>query len=149
MKRTLTGVLAAAALSACAVGMHVRDFEPARSAEGVRATVRTPTTMLTGELLEVRDTGLLLLTTGDAVPSDGAPQQNNRHPVRLIPYSAIARAQFAQLGSGGDLENGRPPSHRLRERLRLVSRFPYGMSPAVEADLLKAHGQSAVAEVER
>ena len=37
----------------------------------------------------------------------------------------------------------------MRERLRLVSRFPYGMSAAVERDLLKAYGQDAFAGLER
>ena len=148
MKDLLITALATVTLSACAVGMHVRDFQPARGAEGVGATVRTPTATLTGELLEVRDSGLLLLTRDDAAASHAAPQQD-KGQIRLIPYSAIARAQFAQLGARTDLDNGRPPSPGLRERLRLVSRFPDGLSPAVEADLLKAYGQSAVREVGR
>ena len=39
-------------------------------------------------------------------------------------------------------------SDEARERLRLISRYPQGMSPELEARLLEAYGQSRVLEID-
>ena len=77
-----------------------------------------------GELLEVRDTALVLLV-------------DNR--VVLIPNTSIANAGF----QGGDLKtHSVTPSEFLSGNLRLLSRYPSGISPAVMAALLSASGMS-------
>jgi hypothetical protein len=129
--------------------MTADKFVPARGPEGIRSTVSTDRARFEGELLAVRDDALLLLASA-AASGGGTPAPQNASPmVRLIPFTAIASAQFHQLGSRFEIRGGRSPSPRVRERLRRVSRFPQGMSPAIEADLLKAHGQSAPAGVDR
>jgi hypothetical protein len=143
MRATVAALLIGCLFSACAIGMHTDKFKPARGPHGVRSTVTTPNGVFTGELIELRDTAVVLLA------ELGPPAAPDTKRLRLIPFSSIARAEFEQLGSGVRLANGRPPSPRARERLRLLSRFPDGLSPAVEGDLLKAYGQDAFAGVDR
>ena len=149
MRAAAAVVLLAGATSGCAFGMTADKFVPGRGPEGIRSAVTTRTARFDGELIAVRDDALLLLASATA-PGDGtrAPQ-NASLMVRLIPFTAIVSAQFHQLGRGSQIGEGRVPSASVKERLRLVSRFPYGMSPAIEADLLKAYGQSAPAGPER
>ena len=136
----LTGCLS----SACAIGMETGEFKPAGTPAGVRADVQTAAGRFTGELIEVRDAAVVLLAEEGAAVAPGSRPQR----LRLIPFTSISRAEFEQRGSLR-LSAGQPPSPRARERLRLLSRFPYGMSPAVERDLLNAYGQTAFAEGDR
>ena len=131
---------------ACAFGMTTEKFVPANNPAGVRTEVSTSGGVFRGELLEVRDGALIVLSNGGQdAPPGSAPKQL----LRLIPFGSIVRARFDQHGSGFDIIDGRAPSGRVVERLRLLSRFPYGMSREVEAELLKVHGQTALAGVER
>lgn len=149
MRAAAAIVLLACATSGCAFGMTADKFVPARGPEGIRSTVSTDRARFEGELLAVRDDALLLLASVAAL-GGGTPAPQNAGPmVRLIPFTAIVSAQFHQLGSGFQIRRGRALSGRVKERLRLVSRFPYGMSPAIEADLLRAYGQSAPAGVDQ
>ena len=66
--------------------------------------------------------------------------------VTLVPYGAIERGRFSQIV--GELR-GTPPSPDFATRLRLVSRFPQGLTPDLLARLLAAHGQSALRVVAR
>jgi hypothetical protein len=126
MKPPLLLALLAAVL-ACPSGTNVRKFAPARSPNGIQADLRVgkQQTRIMGELLEVRDTSLLVLRDGARVTS--------------IPIRQIRSGSFARLGtliasgrvSGGD-----------REQLRLVSRFPGGLGPEIAAQLLGAYGQT-------
>ena len=143
MRARAAAILIGCLLSACAIGMHTDDFKPARGPHGVQATVTTRNGAFTGELIELRDTALVLLAEQGTAGAPGTKR------LRLIPFEVISRAEFEQLGSGVRLSDGRPPSMRARERLRLLSRFPYGMSPAVESALLKHHGQDALGGVDR
>lgn len=78
-----------------------------------------------GELLEVQEGGLLLA-----------------HPRELIvfPFARIRRAEFAQFD---DLTlTGAAPTAAQRERLRLLSRFPQGLTPALRTALLATRNQA-------
>lgn len=145
MRSVAVMILIGCLSSACAIGMESREFKPATAPAGIRAHVQTTTGQLTGELIEVREAAIVLLTEeGEATAPGGRPRR-----LRLVPFTAISRADFEQRGSDVRLSDGQPPSPRARERLRLLSRFPYGMSPAVERELLKAYGQSAFDGVDR
>jgi hypothetical protein len=126
--------------------MTTERFAPATTPAGVRTEVRTSAGEFEGELLEMREGALVVLTDegGDAPP--GAPAKRT---LRVIPFGSIVRARFEGVGSGADITGGRPPSAPVRERLRLLSRFPYGISPGIEEGLLKAHGQTGFAGVDR
>lgn len=145
MRAMATMLLMGCLSSACAIGMEVREFKPAGTPAGVRADVHTAAGQLTGELIEVREAAIILLAEEGPATATGSRARR----LRLIPFTAISRADVEQRGAGVRLSGGQPPSPQTRERLRLLSRFPYGMSPAVERDLLKAYGQSAFAELER
>jgi hypothetical protein len=127
--------------------MTTERFVPANHPAGVRTEVKTSGGVFEGELVEIREGGLIVLSNeaGQDAPPGTPPQQL----LRLIPFQSIVHARFDQHRSGYDIIEGRGPSSRVRERLRLLSRFPYGMSPEVEAALLKLHGQTAFAGVER
>ena len=144
MRATAATILIGCLSSACAIGMNSDKFKPAGAPQGVQATMVTSSGALTGELIEVRDTAVVLLSD-ERTAAGGIRTQR----LRLIAFASITRAEFEQLGPGVRFENGRPPSERARQRLRLLSRFPYGMSPALEQALLKAYGQDAFAGVER
>ncbi|MEO5895422.1 MAG: hypothetical protein ABIS06_06955 [Vicinamibacterales bacterium] len=113
--------------TACSYGTRIADFRPAHNPSGVDVRVATTGGDLSGELIEMRDSGFVLLT--------GGPSK-----LRLVPYTEVRSAKFEQIGSLiGDRQ---PPNGGARERLRLVSRFPQGMSPQVLETLLKTYGQT-------
>ena len=145
MRTTTVMVLLGCLASACTIGMSTSEFKPARSPQGIASKVSTATAQFTGELIEVREAALVLLADEAGAGASGGRQQQ----LRLIPFAAIKKADFDQRGSDFWLADGKRPSPLLRERLRLLSRFPYGLSPAVERDLLKAHGQDGFAGVDR
>lgn len=141
MRQTLL-VLAVVGLAGCRTGMSVDRFEPASSPNGVTAHLTTADGELAGELIEMQASGLLILT---AVGTQaGAPPQ--KAVLRLVPFSAVRTSTFRQLG-GVSLRDGRAPTPSVRERLRLVSRFPHGLSPELLKQLLARYGQTEVAGV--
>ncbi len=126
--------------AACHLGMRVREFEPAWAPEGVGAaalvewgTPRGPAPDVRGELLEVREDGLLLL-----VPRPAGTTKR----VVLLPFGLIRQAQFTRMGASCELRDGRAPTDAVRERLRRVSRFPQGLSPELLRVLLEACDQT-------
>lgn len=123
----------AAVLSGCYFGQTAAKFEPARGPRGVAASITTVgRSNVFGELIEVGSESLLV---------DTAPA------VVLVPYTVIERAGFAQTGLS--IEHGRAPSPSTREKLRLLSRFPQGLSPALREALLEARGQTEATRITR
>lgn len=116
--------------SACHIpfGPTPEMFEPAQRPSGVHATLRLPHRVIEGELLELRDTTLLLLT-----PS----------PPRLVvvPIADIRIGQFDQRRER--VVRGRFRSESDRTVIGRLSRFPAGMPESALARLLEAYGQSA------
>jgi hypothetical protein len=112
----------------CAVGPTTRNFGPAAGPRGIAADLRVrwgPTGRIQGEVLEVQDTALVLLSANRVV---------------LVPIRAIGVGKFSRRGTL--IEEGRV-SRRSLDRLRIVSRFPAGLTPEVRARLLAAYGQTA------
>ena len=143
--RTILALTSIACLSsACTLGMSTSEFKPARSPHGVRMVVSAVGGEFAGELIEVRDASVVILEDGASTGGPGVRAQR----LRATPFSSIRLAKFEQRPALR-LRDGKPPSAAMRERLRLLSRFPYGMSPAVERDLLKAYGQDSFAGLER
>ena len=127
---TFAVVCCATLTSGCAYGMTAEKLTPAYEAAGVTVRIITPRRQLSGELIDLRDDGLLIIS--DKV-------------VRLVPYSSIASAQFDQTK---DKIEGHPPSGKRRERLRLLSRYPQGVGPDLLRDLLRAFGQNELKGIE-
>lgn len=117
---------ALAVILACPTGTSVGGFAPAKSPNGIRADIRIAKskTRIVGELLEVRDSMLLVLRDGARVTA--------------VPIQDIRSASFAKMGvliSDGEFLGD-------LERLRLVSRYPAGLAAELEAQLLAAYGQT-------
>ena len=115
----------------CSRGMTVKKFPPARSPAGLTVHVRTVEHEFLGELIEVRDAGIVVLA---------------EKKVRLLRYNVIALATARESGGRALLGNRRPPDSANREDLRLLSRFPQGLSPEVLANLLIANNQGELAD---
>ena len=68
--------------------------------------------------------------------------------LRLIPFTTVLTSRFEQMRSSIAVSDGRPPDQRVRDRLRLVSRFPHGLSEAVLSQLLAKYGQTVLAGIQ-
>ena len=118
-----------AVIAACPVGTTARHYT--NSAEGIYVDVQLvgrPRVRFSGELMSVRDSTLLVL------------RDDYEHVVE-VPIRAIRYATFDRQGT---LIDGGQLRRRDREKLRLMSRFPNGVSPELEARLLSAHGQTTL-----
>jgi hypothetical protein len=123
----------AAVLAGCYLGQTAAQFEPARGPRGIAATITTQAWKnVLVELIEVGDEGLLV---------------DSAQGVALVRYVIIESAVFAQTGI--HIEGGRPPAAKAREKLRLLSRFPQGVSPELRKGLLETRGQSEVIRIAR
>ena len=116
----------------CVFGAHVGSFRPANSPNGTVATLLVERTTVNGELLEVRDSGLVVL--------------NNRE-VTFVPYRAIGASKFKQIGV--HLSGGRSPTEAQRSELQLVSRFPQGLTRDMERKLLDVYHQTSITFLDR
>jgi hypothetical protein len=111
----------------CSVGTKVKNYQPAQGPAGAAVTLElSGQRSLTGELLTVEDSTLLLQAGGQL------------HRVRL---SRVATGKAPKLTFRGSAI--RPEQ---RERLRLISRYPQGVSPELLSRLLRAYGQTEVQE---
>ena len=129
MRRTCSVILVAA-LAACSVGTSAKQFEPAGKPGGAEVALdfgrrRLP---LQGELLAVEDSALVVLHSDS---------------VARVPLSVIRSGQLVPRGSRATFIRGRL-SENMRERFRLLSRYPDGLSPELLQRLLAAYGQTDV-----
>lgn len=121
-------VLALLLVAACPIGTTGRGYAPAKGPAGATVTLElTGHRRIVGELLAVEDTALLVLEDRQLV----------RVPLPLIVSGNAPKVSFnGQAATGGLGEPG--------ERLRLISRYPQGVSAELEERLLQAYGQSGV-----
>lgn len=132
--RLLLGVLVVGAALACSVGPRPDKIQPAREPAGatIELQLRTgrPRHIVTGELLAVQDSGLLLRDTAR---------------ILLVPDRAMRNGTLLARGVGVTFA-GRPAG-AIRERLRLLSRYPGGVSADLLSRLLVAYGRDSVETV--
>ncbi len=153
MKFLLTCLLLSLAITGCQFGPKIENFEQARRPEGITASIElrrgiTEDGRVEGELLEVRDDGLLL-NTREA--REGGVVK--RHLV-FVPYTAMETVGVEELNlrvlketRGTWTEGDAAPTwnpEQDREKLRLLSRFPQGLADPLLEALLAAEGQTAV-----
>ena len=119
-------IVATIALGACVTGRSVDKYAAAVTPAGARVTVGTRTGALLGELIEVRDSGVVLLMPKEVV---------------LVPFTSI---RTLTVPDERFLYRGGVPPAPIRERLRLISRFPAGLPEAHMARLLQSLGQETV-----
>lgn len=127
--RSLTRALVAVALpivlAGCQMGMWSEKFVPAGSPAGAELRFRTRAGNQVGELLEVRDSGVVVAPPGD---------------IMFVPFAAIRGAVVAQTSIRF---NGTPPQE-VRERMRLLSRYPAGIPAQALERLLALRGQQTL-----
>ena len=124
----LPGIL----LAACTLhtGSQPNNFDPAHSAPGIRARLTLATRRLEGELLEVSDSGLVV----------HAPEQ-----LVFVMFPAIVHATFED--SDVSITNRRRLDGEELYRLRMLSRFPYGIPADALRTLLVSEHQDTLAVV--
>jgi hypothetical protein len=122
---TFAAVAALASLG-CFTGPGADTYRPAITPSGAEVRVRAEDTTISGELLEVRDSGIVVMPPDDIV---------------YISFAAIDHLSLRQeriFYSGGE------PKPDVRERLRLISRFPGGLPPEHLERLLGGRGKSSL-----
>jgi hypothetical protein len=115
----------------CYHGPSLQKFGPAQDPEGIGVDLRLRHAHVLGELLEVQDSSLLVLTDVNQVVS--------------VPVASIRHGLFHDLGEllGPGLDRTAALS-----RLRNLSRFPAGLTPALRSRLLAAYDQTEVLVVQ-
>ena len=116
----------------CHFGVTAKKYPAAQGPKGVTMAITTQQGQFSGELIEVRDTGLIVLTIRE---------------LRLVPYGVIISSALEQTDSRYAISNGRAPEPDVREHIRLLSRFPQGLTPDLLHQLLQVYGQSELAGV--
>jgi hypothetical protein len=116
----------ALACAGCTTGPSAEQFRPAVSPRGVsvQLQLRARRADVSGELLEVRTTGFVVLAASKVV---------------LVPFGEVRGAKFAQMRLG---YVGGTPGASTFEAMRRVSRFPGGLPPEQMARLLASLGQT-------
>ena len=140
--RVFLFALAGTLLAACHVGPQIDESNIGRLPQGVDVIVELtrivegPRGEYQGELLEVREDGLVVLTREDA-------QSASR--IMLIPWNRVFRAEATNL-SGVKLRESYSGKRRKKsiETLRNTSRFPQGLSAELTGQLLAHYGQTAL-----
>lgn len=122
------------ALAACHVpwGVTPESYPPARRAAGTTAYVTMTTGRVEGELLEVRDTALVLRT---------------RDRIVLVLTSQAQQLDFEDLRRHKRVHDSL--TSRDRERLRLLSRYPQGIPPGVMQQILADRRQTEPIVIDR
>ena len=121
--------------SGCVIGPRVERLVPATTPGGARVEIKlghraTGAELLEAELLEVRDTAVVVLAPG--------------RRVTLISYAAVMKARCPGLPGGPEFGEWIQPAEEVREQLRLVSRFPGGLTPSLLDQLLQGYGQTVL-----
>jgi hypothetical protein len=114
--------------AACMTGPSAQSFTPVREAGGVQLLVSGKKASVIGELLEVRENELVVLEKlkKKAGGSKGCM-------LSLVAFREVRNASF----KGVSLKwNGGVPNESEREELRLLARFPAGITPPVMHELL-------------
>lgn len=128
------GALVVGVVMACSTGTRVEKFAPAHQPAGVTVRLRLHygrgTQVVAGELLAVQDSGILV-------------RDSTR--ILFVPNDSVRYGET--ITRGGDVSFARKPAGATRERLRLLSRYPGGVSAAVLSSLLAAYGRDSVETV--
>jgi len=129
--RPLLGVLVVGAAWACSVGPRVENIAPAHDPAGATIQLHLrkgrPRQVVQGELLSVQDSGLLV-----------------HDPVRMVFVANGAVKSGTLLVQGVGASFGGKAVGATRERLRLLSRYPGGVSAELLRNLLAAYGSDSV-----
>jgi hypothetical protein len=129
MKSIIVMTVAAMTTLGCVIGKSAKDASFARSAAGAAVIVSVPGRNFTGELIALQQSGMVI---------------SSSNQLQLVPYPIIVAMQIKELGSTYAVSRYNPLTPDKRERLRLVSHFPQGLTPEIERKLLESLGQAAM-----
>ena len=130
MVRSLVVGVMLVGMAGCHAGTSAEKFAPANGPRGIWAELHLGRASIEGELLEVQDSALLLLRANEVV---------------LVPLGEIRAGEFRQRGIL--IHRGEFIGRESAAELRLVSRYPTGLTPELRARLLAALGQAEPARV--
>ena len=138
--------LTVVSLTACHVGPQIKDLDLANNPAGATVEVQVlpedgqDKLKFEGELLEIRDDGIVFSGTSAADADD---------ELIFVAWSRATRVRATEFG-GYRAEPGRSLewSDESKERFRLISRFPQGISPEIMDGLLAAHRQEGLRRFE-
>ena len=126
MRASLHPFAALLLLAACSVGTTGRTYAPAKGPAGATVSLDlTGKRTVSGELLAVEEATLLVLQERQLI----------RVGVTLIASGKAPKVSFTAW------------TEAARERLRLISRYPQGVSPELEARLVEAYGVTGIREI--
>lgn len=133
-------LVAAIVASGCLFGPTATSFLPATAPRGVLAYLElmAPHESIAGELLAVDDTALLVLQEWN--PEAATTRRGAAPHLVLVPTREIGTGYFHQLGT--PIRRGRFESDVAAARVRLASRYPQGVKPALLTALLSAYEQT-------
>ena len=114
------------------------DTSIATTPRGAAVVIELGRQSVRGELLAVGDSGLYVIREGPATSAAGQ--------LVLVRYGAMRRVAETAFGNSWHTD-GAAPDAAIREKLRLVSRFPQGLSPELARRLLDLARQSAMASI--
>jgi len=126
----LTLVILACLSNGCSFGMTTRKYPPAQGPTGVIMRLRTAQGQISGELIEVRDVGIVVLVD---------------QKLRLLSYPVILSSEVDRTDSRYAISQGIVPKPDVQAHLRLLSRFPQGLTPELMRQLLETYGQTELA----
>ena len=125
-------------------GSTLADFPTASGPQGAAIRVTVSGGEYLGELLESRADAFLILTRMRLEHNRGETRQFKEVLVRRVPY-----ARVVQVLADGVPQAGIPRwvagGQASRERFRLISRFPQGLTPELLQQLLKMYNQTELA----
>jgi hypothetical protein len=123
----LTLVILACLSSGCRLDVTAQKYLPAQGPKGVNMHLDTAQGNLSGELIEVRDAGIVVLTD---------------QKLRFLPYTDILSSRLDQTSSHYSISNRTAPQPDALAQLRLLSRFPQGLTPELMRQLLDVYRQT-------
>ena len=136
----LVGSIFLLAMAGCSTSVAVKDFKPAQGPQGIQMELKLNGNVMdrdkiSGELLAVRGDGVLLNVI-DYPNSVSVPST-----VVLIPFWMMDTAKLEQMGRAKIETQGEEMDQVYLARLRLLARFPHGLSDELLAVLMSELGQ--------
>ena len=139
-------IIVAVSVSACHVGPQIKDLDLAHNPDGATVEVQVLASegrdklKFEGELLEIRNDGIIF---------SGAAANDSADEVIFVAWSKAARVKATRFG-GYSAAIGRSLewNSETKERFRLISRFPQGISSEIMDSLLVAHRQEQLRRFE-
>ena len=130
-------------ISSCTVGPELSEFKPAHGPQGALMEITLKGKPIrgndiAGELLALQADGVLLNV------SLFPPRPDAARTVVMVPYEMMKYARLEQMGRVKVESKGEEQDKIYKERLRLVSRFPQGLSDHLLGKLLAHAGQDDV-----